>query len=220
MEASQTSAASGDTARQSDATPNDAQEAQLITAAKAGNRTAFEDLFTTYESRIYRCGLRMMGTSDAAADILQEVALRMYRYLGQFEGRSRFAAWVMAIAINQCRMTLRNTRKERWMESLDAPVESEDGLIPQEVADWHPDPEQLYTNAELGSILTEALQQLSPTYREVFLLCDAEEYSMKEAAQILGLSVAAVKTRLHRARLKLRQVLEKSFAKGSAATPA
>jgi RNA polymerase sigma-70 factor (ECF subfamily) len=213
METSQISADLGDTALESDAAPNDAEEAQLILAAKAGDHRAFEDLLATYESRIYRCGLRMMGTADAAADILQEVALKMYRHLGQFEARARFATWLMTIAINQCRMTLRNSKKERRVESLDAPSESEDSTVYPEFPDWHPNPEQLYAKAEVETILNEALQQLTPSYREVFLLCDAEEFSMQEAAQILDVTLAAVKSRLHRARLQLRQILEQHFAR-------
>jgi RNA polymerase sigma-70 factor (ECF subfamily) len=183
----------------------------LVKAVLGGDADAYEQLLAAYEGKIYRCGLRMMGNA-AAADILQDVALKMYRHLAQFEGRSRFATWVMMIAIDQCRMTLRNSRNQRSTESLDAPAEAEEGLIPSEVADWRPDPEQLYNKAELGFILTEALQQLSPNYREVFLLCDAEEFSMQEAAQILGVTLAAVKSRLHRARLQLRHVLAQHFA--------
>ncbi len=204
---------------QSAADLTDDRDPILIKAALGGDAQAFEQLLAGYEGKIYRCGLRMMGNADAAADILQDVALKMYRHLGQFEGKSRFASWVMAIAINQCRMTLRNTKNQRSTESLDAPIETEEGLIPHEVIDWRPDPEQLYTKAELSSILTEALQQLSPNYREVFLLCDAEEFTMEEAAQMLGLSVAAVKSRLHRARLRLREILGKSFAQASSVEP-
>lgn len=191
----------------------------LIKAALGGDAQAFEQLLAAYEGKVYRCGLRMMGNADAAADILQDVALKMYRHLGQFEGKSRFSSWVMAIAINQCRMTLRNTKGDRVTESLDEPVETEDGPITRDVPDWHPNPEQLYTKAELSSILNKALQQLTPQYREVFVLCEAEEHSMEEAAQILGLSLAAVKSRLHRARLKLRQILEKSFAQAEPVEP-
>jgi RNA polymerase sigma-70 factor (ECF subfamily) len=196
---------------QSAAVLTDDHEGILIRAILRGDAEAFEELFAAHEGMIYRCGFRMMGNTDAAADILQEVALKIFRHLGQFEGKSRFAAWVKMIAINQCRMTLRNTENQHRMESLDAPAETEEGLIPREVADWRPDPEKLYTKSELSSILTEALQHLKPSYREVFVLCDAEEYSMKEAAQVLGLSVAAVKTRLHRARLILRETLERLF---------
>jgi hypothetical protein len=93
MDILQTGAGSGDTALESDAAPNDAEEAQLILAAKAGDHRAFEDLLATYESRIYRCGLRMMGDAGAAADSSQEVALKMDRHPVQFEGKARLATF-------------------------------------------------------------------------------------------------------------------------------
>lgn len=181
-----------------------AHETELLVAAKAGDHQAFEDLLRIYERPIHRCGLRMMRNHEDADDVLQEVAFKMYCHLTQYEGRARFASWVGSIAVNQCRMMIRNRKPEHNVESLDAPFETEEGPIPREVVDGQVNPEQLYSVTEIENALSKIIKSWKSSYQEVFLLCDVEEYSLQEVAQALGTTVAAVKSRLHRARLKLR----------------
>jgi RNA polymerase sigma-70 factor (ECF subfamily) len=138
--------------------------------------------------------------------------MKSFKNLDNFEGGSRFYTWLVRIAVNEALMRLRKRRPN--VVSLDEPIEAEEDLIPKEIRDWGPTPEQRFASSELNSILSSAISELEPAYRTVFLLRDTEQLSTEETAKMLGISEAAVKSRLLRARLKLRQklgrVLERS----------
>ncbi len=184
-------------------------EGALVAAAKAGNAKAFEELVNRYEHKIFRLAQNITQNREDAEDVMQEAFLKSYSNLDRFQGDSRFYTWLVRIAVNEALMKLRKRRPSQV--SLDEPVETEDDSMPREIEDWGPSPEQRYAQTQLQEILSGAIAELDPAFRIVFLLRDVEELSTEETAELLGLSVPAVKSRLLRARLRLRQRLSKSF---------
>src|SRR5437016_10688967 len=182
----------------------------LVQAAKRGDVAAFEELVRRYDRNVFRIAQHITQNREDAEDVVQDAFLKAYQNLEQFQGNSKFYTWLVRIAVNEALMRLRKRRNDRTV-SLDEDVETEDGSIPREVADWSPNPEQLYGTSELGDILKKTIQGLSPGFRTVFVLRDVEGMSTEETAEMLGLSVPAVKSRLLRARLQLRERLAKYF---------
>jgi len=185
-------------------------ELALVQAAKNGDLEAFSDLVRRYDRNIFRIAQHITHNEEDAQDVVQDAFLKSYQNLDQFQGNSKFYTWLVRIAVNEALMKLRRRRNDRTV-SLDEDVETEDGSIPREVADWAPNPEQLYKQAELSDILKKTFQGLAPGFRTVFVLRDVEGMSTEETAEMLGLSVPAVKSRLLRARLQLRERLARYF---------
>ena len=188
------------------------EELQLVQAAKGGDVSAFEDLVKRYDRNVFRIAQHITQNREDAEDVVQDAFLKAYQNLGQFQGQSKFYTWLVRIAVNEALMRLRRRRPER-MVSLDEDVNTEDDSVPREVADWSPNPEQQYSQAELKDILTRTIQGLPPSFRTVFVLRDVEGLSTEEAAEALDLSIPAVKSRLLRARLQLRERLSRYFQK-------
>jgi RNA polymerase sigma-70 factor, ECF subfamily len=184
-------------------------EAALVAAAKGGDLAAFEELVSRYERRIYRLALHITQNREDAEDATQDAFLKAFQHLDNFQGDSRFYTWLVRIAVNQALMKLRKRRPNQI--SLDEDVDTGEDTIPREVEDWGPSPEDRYEQSELGDILNTTIAELEPPFRIVFQLRDIEELSTEETAEALGLSIPAVKSRLLRARLKLRQKLNKYF---------
>jgi RNA polymerase sigma-70 factor (ECF subfamily) len=186
-------------------------EAALVDLAQAGDVGAFETLVSRYEHRIFRLAQNITQNREDAEDVMQEAFLKAYQHLGDFQRNSRFYTWVVRIAVNQALMKLRKRRPN--VVSLDQELQTEDEAMPRDVRDWGPSPEQRFASTELREILSHAISELDPDYRVVFQLRDIEELSTEETANILGLSVPAVKSRLLRGRLKLREKLDKYFGR-------
>ena len=180
--------------------------------AKAGDNGAFEELVNRYEGKIFGLTMSITGNRADAEDATQEAFLKSYSHLGSFQGDSRFYTWLVRIAANEALMRLRKRRPSEF--SLDAPVPGEEDLMPREVEEWRPNPEQQYAQTELEVLLDQVIDKLELEYRVVFLLRDVEELSTEETAAALGISIPAVKSRLLRARLKLRQKLDRHFRRG------
>ncbi|MFZ0637572.1 MAG: sigma-70 family RNA polymerase sigma factor [Candidatus Acidiferrales bacterium] len=187
-------------------------ELSLVTAARAGDITAFESLVNRYERKIFRLGMNITGNREDAEDVMQEAFLKAYEHLPGFQGNSRFYTWLVRIAVNQALMKLRKRRPNE--QSLDEQIETGEEAFFREVEDWGPSPEERYKQAELQGILSTVINELDPSFRIVFQLRDIEELSTEETAEVLDLSVPAVKSRLLRARLKLRQKLNRYFRQG------
>jgi len=185
----------------------------LVAEAKAGSYEAFEELVSRYESKIYRLGVNITGNSEDAEDVLQEAFLKAFQHLGEFREDSRFYTWLVRIAVNEALMKLRKIRSNRTVP-LEDEIGEDGDPIPRELADWKPNPEQIFAQAEIENILRDSAQKLPASYRTVFLLRDVEELSTAEAASVLGLSEGTVKARLFRARLMLREELSKVFKRG------
>jgi RNA polymerase sigma-70 factor, ECF subfamily len=189
-------------------------ESTLVAEAQAGNAGAFTTLVKQYDRYIYRLALNITGNQQDAEDVLQEALLKAYTKLGQFHGESRFYTWLVRIAVNEALMKLRKRASEKNV-SLDEPVGGDDQkLVLREIEDWADNPEQRYAKVELQKILNETVSKLEPQFRTVFVLRDIENFSTEETAQMMGLSVPAVKSRLLRARLKARELLSEYFKKG------
>jgi RNA polymerase sigma-70 factor (ECF subfamily) len=184
-------------------------EPVLVAAAKSGDITAFETLVGRYERKIFRLAQNITQNREDAEDVMQEAFLKAYEHLGEFQGNSRFYTWLVRIAVNQALMKLRKRRPNQI--SLDEEVDTGEELMPREVQDWGPSPEDRYKQSEVADILATTISELDPSFRIVFQLRDIEELSTEETAEALGLSVPAVKSRLLRARLKLRQKLSRYF---------
>src|SRR3954463_8389814 len=199
------------------------EEMQLVRAAKKGDVGAFEDLVRRYDRNVFRIAQHITQNREDAEDVVQDAFLKAYSNLPQFQEQSKFYTWLVRIAVNEALMKLRRRRPERTV-SLDEEVKTEEDSLPREVADWSPNPEQQYTQAELRDILDRTIHGLPATFRTVFVLRDVEGLSTEETAEALDLSVPAVKSRLLRARLQLRERLNKYFQKrdrpnGSQAKP-
>jgi RNA polymerase sigma-70 factor, ECF subfamily len=184
-------------------------EPQLVAGAQAGSIEAFETLVERYERKIFRLTQNITQNREDAEDAMQESFLKAFEHLAEFQGNSRFYTWLVRIAVNQALMKLRKRRPNEV--SLDQELDTGEDTIPREVEDWGPSPEDRYKQRELSGILSEVISELDPPFRIVFQLRDIEELSTEETAEALGLSVPAVKSRLLRARLKLRQKLSRYF---------
>lgn len=188
------------------------QEEISLEALKAGDRAAFAALVETYSERIYRLALKILGDAQDAEDVLQETFIKALHALPAFEGRSSLSTWLHRIAVNEALMLVRKRRPE--MVSIDQEEENASGeeQQPVEIVDWCCLPEGELLNSESRQALDAAVQKLSPALRVVFVLRDIQGLSVRETAEALNLSEVAVKTRLLRARLKLREELSTYYA--------
>ncbi len=187
----------------------------LVNSAREGDVQAFETLVRKYDRQIFRIAQHITQNREDAQDVVQDAFLKAYEKLDQFQGNSKFYTWLVRIAVNESLMRLRKRRTGK-MVSIDEDVETEEGSVPRDLADWSPNPEQNYTQTELAEILRKTIQGLPLGFRVVFQLRDVEGMSTEETAETLGLSVPAVKSRLLRARLQLRERLSRYFRRKKA----
>jgi len=184
----------------------------LVAAAKKGDASAFEELVNRYERKIFRVTMNITRNQQDAEDAMQDAFLKAFGHLKDFGGDSRFYTWLVRIAANEALMRLRKRRAN--VVSLDEPIEGDEDLLPREVEDWGPSPLDRFAQTEMRGILENAIDALDPDFRTVFVLRDIEELSTEETAKALNISVPAVKSRLLRARLKLREKLNRYFRQG------
>lgn len=190
------------------------EEAALIAGAVAGDARALEELVERYEPRVYRFAMRTCRNGEDAQEILQATFLNVIRSLSTFRGDSQFATWLFRIVVNNCRK-LHGKRAARREIALEPPKEEGAEDAPHlELVDWSQDPEAKTLSVELREALENAIDGLASGYKGVFLLRDIEGFSTEDTAHILNISPQAVKTRLHRARLFLRDQLSAYFAGG------
>jgi RNA polymerase sigma-70 factor (ECF subfamily) len=185
-------------------------ESVLVTQAREGDMQAFSALVRRYEGKIFRLAMHVTQNREDAEDVLQETFMKAYEHLDQFKGDSKFYTWIVRIAVNQALMKLRRRRTDKSV-SMDETIDTGEDTVVREIADWGEDPEQRFSREELGEILDGAIESLEPIYRSVFVLRDVEDLSTEDTAEALGLSVPAVKSRLLRARLQLREKLTRFF---------
>ena len=180
---------------------------ELVARLKAGDEAAFEEVLKRYELKVYNLTRSLMRNEDDAQDALQETFLSVFRNIGRFKGDSSLSTWIYRIAVNAALMKMRKRRHEQKHVAIEEymPEFDDTGHRVAVVPDWHPAVDQVLLNKELGSMLRGWIAELAPEYRTVFLLRDQEELDNEQVAQILGLTVAAVKSRLHRARMYLRE---------------
>ncbi len=187
-------------------------ETALVTQARQGDSEAFNGLAERYQRNIFRLAQNITQNREDAEDVLQETFLKAYEHLPEFHGDSKFYTWIVRIAVNEALMKL---RKRKWDKTvwLDEPINTGEDSVAREITVWEDNPEQRYSKEELHDILDKAVNGLAPPYRTVFVLRDMEGLSTEETAEALELSVPAVKSRLLRARLQLRDKLTAFFKK-------
>lgn len=187
-------------------------ELALVNRSRNGDSSAFSELVTRYERRIFRLAKRITQNDEDAEDVLQEAFLKAYQNLGSFQGNSKFYTWLVRISVNEALMKLRKRKTDKTVP-LDEPMDTGEETVQREIAVWEGNPEDRYSQEELHGILEQAIDSLKPVYRTVFVLRDVEEMSTEETAEALNLSIPAVKSRLLRARLQLRERLTRLFRK-------
>ncbi len=181
----------------------------LVRNAKQGDMAAFELLVRRHTDKLFRIAVRVTKCHEDAEEVVQDAFIKAFNKLDSFEERSRFSTWLTRIAINTALMKIRG--KDRFKTVSLTEDESSTDIIPEDAVDWGPNPEQLYSRGELTELLVRALDSLSDNYRTIIVLRDVECFSVVESADILGLSITAVKARLLRARLQLREKLSPYF---------
>src|SRR5580658_1806224 len=183
----------------------------LVHATKNGDVAAFEQLVRRYDRKLLRIAESITHNREDSQDAVQEAFLKAYQNLSAFREDSKFSTWLFRITVNQSLMKLRKQRTTREV-SLDEDFQA-GNVLPKEVADWAPNPEQLYWASELRDILITCLEELNPILRTVFALRDIEGLTIDQTVEVLNVSEAAVKARLWRARLQLREGLTKYFSR-------
>ena len=181
------------------------QELEWIERILSGERDLFHELIRPYERTVYMTAVSILRDTAEAEDAAQEAMLKAYRGLSSFRGDAKFSTWLTSITLNEARSRLRKTAKVR-VESLDS-TDHDDDFTPFLVADWREIPSETLEHEELLQHIEQAIQDLPPSYREVFLLRDKEEMSIEEIAQVLGVKGNLVKVRLFRARMMLQKQL-------------
>jgi len=182
-----------------------------LDALQRQDKQAFSQFVTAHSDKIYRLALKMLGNVQDAEDVLQETFIKAFNNIDGFEGRSQITTWLYRIAMNEALMLLR--KRKRLLTNIDAGIEMDDGeVIPKQIVDWCCLPEKELMTAETQQIISQAVDTLSEANRAAFLLRDVEGLSTREAADVLGISESALKVRLLRARLALREELTQYFA--------
>lgn len=181
-------------------------EAQMIVSILDGNTEQYHELIRPYEHSVYKMALSFMKNEAEAEDVAQEAFLNAFRNLANFRGQAKFSTWLISITLNEARGRLRRQSLVR-MESLDETPEEGGHVSPALLRDWREIPSERLERKEIREMLQQAICSLSPIYREVLILRDVEGLSVEETATTLTISIASVKTRLHRARIMLQKML-------------
>ncbi|MBX5480784.1 MAG: sigma-70 family RNA polymerase sigma factor [Myxococcaceae bacterium] len=193
------------------------EDRDLLARAQAGDISAFEALVERHRDHVFGLAMRMTRSEADAAEITQDTFLSAYQHLGTFRGDAAFGSWVYRIAANNALMRMRRQRvKSAAEQELSGPDFNERGaLIDQPSPEWARAGEDQLIDAELGQAIRQATEKLPDAYREVFLLKDVDGLSYEEIAEITGDSVPAIKSRLHRARLALREAIDAFYREKS-----
>jgi len=189
----------------------------LLEELRKGSSEAVEALFERFHGKIYGLAMSILKNESDAEEAAQDVFLTVFRKADTFQGNSALYSWIYRICVNACLMRLRGKRRQETVSIEEfMPVFTEEGRHAGSVEAWGKEVERKMLNKELGQVIRKFTEDLSEKYRVVFLLSDVEGLSNEETAQILGLSVPAVKSRLHRARLYLRERLSRYLREGKA----
>jgi RNA polymerase sigma-70 factor, ECF subfamily len=196
--------------------PSDTGEQELIASLRAGDEAAFERLVREHTPHLLAVARRLLPSEHDARDAVQEAFLSAFKSIGAFEGGSRLSTWLHRIVVNACLMKRRSEsrRPARSIEDL-LPRFREDGHQAIPAKNWKPIPDSVIQTTELRDRVRAAIEELPPVYREVLILRDIEELDTRAAAEHLGIGESAVKTRLHRARQALRELLDPYFREAS-----
>lgn len=192
-----------------------AAEGALIDKVLGGHKESFLDLIRPHQRTVYATAMSLLTNKDDAEDVVQTAMLKGLAKLAQFRRESAFGTWLVQITINEVRMRKRRDRRAEMLSLTPEKVDAE-GRAPlgRDFEDWREIPSEALERAEIRDVLAKALESLELHYREAFVLRDLHELSVADTARILGISRGAVKTRLHRARLRLREILSPGYGPG------
>ena len=179
------------------------QEKLLLAKAKAGDEVSFELLLTGVKSKAYNIALRYLRDPEDAMDALQESFIKVFRYLRQFNEESSFDTWVYRIVVNCCNDMLRKNSKMQTVDNFDS--EDDAGAFVLNLPDTGPTPEETLVRNEQMKLILVSLEEIGPEYKEAIVLRDIQGFSYQEIGEMLDLSIGTVKSRINRARLKLRE---------------
>lgn len=180
------------------------QDLPLVDRILAGDGRIFEELVRRHKQCVYRVAINIIGNHEDAEEAVQQTFLRVHQYLRGFRRSSKFITWMTRIAVNEA---LQIRRQRRPAASLDDPQISDERLLRKELRDWNEDPAKLYDKQKLHESVWRAVQSLPAIYREAIVLRDMQGLTAEESATALGIAVSALKTRLRRARIMMREAL-------------
>jgi len=187
----------------------------LLEELRGGNPEAVEALFDRFHGKIYSLAMSIVKNESDAEEAVQDVFMTVVQKVHTFKGNSALYSWIYRICVNTCLMRLRGKRRHETVSIEEfMPVFTEEGMHASLIDDWSKEVERKALDKELGQVIRKSTESLSEKYRVVFVLSDVEGLSNEETAKILGLTVPAVKSRLHRARLYLREQLSRYLREG------
>lgn len=192
--------------------PNVVDQATLIRRVKSGEKSLFYELVRPYENSLYWTAFSILQSGADAEEVVQEALLKALQHLGTLRAEARFQPWLLQIARNEALMRRRKERKHLYDSIDDHEAKEEGSYMPRQFADWREIPSEELERKEVRTALNRALQSIPEMYREVVSLRDMQQLTLGETAGMLGISIPAVKTRLHRARLQLRGELTPIFS--------
>ena len=185
--------------------PAEEDDLSLIDRVLAGDRRCFESLVRRHEGRVFRVTLAVLGNAQDAEEAMQDAFIKAFRHLSQFRREARFTTWLTSIAVNEARQRRKARRDDVSLDDAGEP------FVPRRYLAWRADPEKLYCKQEMRRTIEAAILSLPAIYREAFLLRDLEGMTAEEAAEAIGITVGALKSRLLRARLMMRETLAPSL---------
>jgi RNA polymerase sigma-70 factor (ECF subfamily) len=186
---------------------------EVIECCKAGDKTAFAEIVLHYQKRVFNIAYRMLGNMEEAKDLAQEVFLTVFESVKDLREEIKFGAWLTQITLNHCRNRWKYLKRRRYFnsDSLDDPEETEDGDMPKAIYDPSDNPETLYEKKMIQQFIQKGLLKLKDDQRELIVLRDLQGFSYEEIGELLGIPEGTIKSKLHRARMDLKGILEKSI---------
>jgi len=185
---------------------------EVIESCKAGDEKAFAEIVLHRQKKVFNIAYRMLGNLEEAKDLAQEVFISVFESIKDLKEEIKFDAWLTQITLNQCRNRWKYLKRRQYFnsDSLDDPVETEDGDIPKAIYDPSSNPETLYEKKMVQQFIQKGLLKLKEDQRELLVLRDLQGFSYEEIGELLGLPEGTIKSKLHRARMDLKGILEKS----------
>ncbi len=185
---------------------------EVIENCKAGDERAFAEIVFHCQKKVFNIAYRMLGNLEEAKDLAQEVFISVFESIKDLKENIKFDAWLTQITLNHCRNRRKYLKRRQYLnsDSLDDPIETEDGSVPRAIYDPSDNPEALYEKKMIQQFIQRGLQKLKEDQRELLVLRDLQGFSYEEMGELLGLPGGTIKSKLHRARMDLKQVLERS----------
>jgi RNA polymerase sigma-70 factor (ECF subfamily) len=185
---------------------------EVIESCKAGNEKAFAEIVLHSQKKVFNIAYRMLGNLEEAKDLAQEVFISVFESIKGLKEEIKFDAWLTQITLNHCRNRWKYLKRRRYFnsDSLDDPIETEEGSMPRTLVDPSDNPETLYEKKSIQQFIQRGLLKLKEDQRELVVLRDLQGFSYEEMGELLGLPEGTIKSKLHRARMDLKEILEKS----------